>query len=62
MHPSSMKNNIVIFFTRRHITKILKPLLTPLGKSLSIIRPGRKNPRKRGPKLKIATMAYKPIA
>jgi len=59
---SSMKNNVVLLFARRHITKILRSLLSLLGKSLSIIRPGRKNPRKRGPKLKIAAMAYKPIA
>ncbi|WP_028322927.1 transposase [Desulfatiglans anilini] len=59
---SSMKSNVVLLFARRHTTKILRSLLSLLGKSLSIIRPGLKNPRKRGPKLKIAAMAYKPIA
>jgi len=59
---SSMKNNVVLLFARQHITKILQSLLSLLGKSLSIIRPGRKNPSKRGPKLKIAAMAYKAIA
>ncbi|VBB45604.1 hypothetical protein TRIP_B350555 [uncultured Desulfatiglans sp.] len=52
----------MFLFTRRHIIKILRSLLSLLGKSLSIIRPGRKNPRKRWSKLKIATMAYKSIA
>ncbi|VBB46473.1 hypothetical protein TRIP_B40305 [uncultured Desulfatiglans sp.] len=59
---SSMKSNVVLFVARRRITKILRSRLSLLGKSLSIIRPGRKNPRNRGPKLKIAVMAYKPIA
>lgn len=47
VYLSSMKNNIVHLFTRRPISKILQAISILLSKSLSIIRPSRKNPGKR---------------
>jgi len=59
---SFMKNNVVAIFIRRSIAKTIQAVFELLRHSLSIIRPGRKNPRKKGPKLKLYAMAYKPIA
>jgi hypothetical protein len=59
---SVMKNNLVSIFLRPDRAKIILKLFTLLSKTLSVIRPGRRNPRKRGPKLKLYAMAYKPIA
>ena len=59
---SAMKDNVVSLLTGNTVLEILHALFRLLHKTLSVIRPGRRNPRKKGPKLKLFAMAYKPIA